>query len=145
MKDNPIIVRQQFETSVEEVWRAISVRDEMVKWFFDTIEEFKPEIGFKTKFIVETPEHKKYIHLWEVTEVLINKKLTYSWKYKDYSGDSYVEWILISQDDNQTLLTLTHYGQSSFPNDNSDFFRENCEDGWKQFINERLKNHLKKN
>lgn len=51
--EQPVVVSKIFDKSIEDVWNAITVKEEMLKWFFDNIREFKPEIGFKTQFNVQ--------------------------------------------------------------------------------------------
>ena len=46
----PIIVEQTFRAPIERVWDAISNKDQMPKWFFNTINDFVPKVGFYTKF-----------------------------------------------------------------------------------------------
>ena len=53
---DPIVVEQEYGVSAEELWRAITERDQMVLWFFDNIPEFRPEEGFTTEFNVSTGE-----------------------------------------------------------------------------------------
>jgi len=54
MKKNeePIIVEQTFNTSVDTVWNALTEIDQMRKWYFESIPSFKPEVGFETQFNV---------------------------------------------------------------------------------------------
>ncbi len=50
---------------------------------------FKAELGYKFQFPGGTAE-QQYLHLCEVTEVVVGKKLTYSWRYDGYAGNSFV-------------------------------------------------------
>lgn len=40
-----IVIERILKAPDEEVWKAISVRDEMKHWYYDIL-AFKPEIGF---------------------------------------------------------------------------------------------------
>ena len=91
---NPIIVTQSFTTSIEDVWSAITRPNRMRQWFFEQIESFKPEVGFTTRFNVETL-NGNFLHLWKLTEVVPMKKITYNWKYGGYTGDSHVTFEII--------------------------------------------------
>ena len=142
MKDQPIIITQSFNVSVEKVWAAITTKEQMVQWFFNAIISFDATEGFETSFNIHNIG-KDYLHVWKVLEVIPLHKIVYSWKYADYAGDSYVVWELTTNQD-ITTLTLTHNGQNSFPQDNPDFSRENCIAGWQMFINQRLKTYLGK-
>ena len=138
-----IILSQEFDVPINDLWLAITERDQMIKWYFDMIPDFKALVGFKTKFTVHH-NNLNYIHLWEVTEVVPDKRIIYNWKYEGYSGDSYVEWNLKSVGE-KTHLTFSHHILESFPENNSDFSEESCRKGWEYFIQNRLKEYLKKN
>jgi uncharacterized protein YndB with AHSA1/START domain len=140
MNNQPIIIERTFNAPVAKVWRAITDKDEMKKWYFD-LAEFKPEPGFKFEFTAGDENGKQYLHLCEITEVIPEKKLSYSWRYKDFEGNSFVTFELIEQDD-KTLLKLTHEGLESFPNDNPDFAKSSFAKGWDHIVNTSLKEYL---
>ena len=79
--------------------------------------------------------------LCEITEVLPEKKLTYSWRYQGYEGISFVSFEL-SHGENKTLLRLTHTGLESFPQESGDFAYANFQAGWNHIIGASLKNYL---
>jgi uncharacterized protein YndB with AHSA1/START domain len=143
MKNEPIIVEQTYTASLSRVWSAITESDQMRKWFFENIDTFKAEVGFETQFNVQAND-KNYLHLWKITEVEAPKKITYNWKYGGYPGNSHVCWEL-STENNATKLKLTHDGQETFPQDNPDFQREACLEGWRFFICQQLKGYLEEN
>lgn len=140
MEQKPIIVERTYSAPISKVWKAITDKNEMKQWYFD-LAEFKPEVGFKFNFMGGT-EEKQYLHLCEVTEVVPEKKLTYSWRYDGYDGNSFVTFELF-EEGNNTRLKLTHHGLESFPN-NPDFARTNFEMGWDHLINISLKKYLSK-
>lgn len=140
MNQEPIVVERVFQAPPARVWKAITDRHEMKKWYFD-LAEFKAETGFRFQFTGGPSPEKQYLHLCEVTEVVPGKKLTYSWRYDGYAGISYVSFELLPQG-NATLLRLTHTGLASFPSDNQDFARSNFVEGWNAIINQSLKNFL---
>ena len=46
---DPVIeVKQNFQQSVETVWKAITDVSEMRQWFFENITAFEPVVEFKT-------------------------------------------------------------------------------------------------
>ena len=137
MDNQVLILEQELNAPVELVWRAITEKELMKKWYFDLL-DFKPEVGFKFQF-EGGEENKRYLHLCEVLEVIPLKKLKYSWKYKGYTGLSFVTFELSSQGE-QTKIKLTHEGLETFTN--PDFRRENFEGGWKYLIHESLKEFL---
>ncbi len=84
----PIVTDRTLNAPAERVWKAITDKDKMKQWYFD-IAEFKPEVGFEFRFTAGS-EKKKYLHICKITEVVVGKKLTYSWRYDGYEGMSYV-------------------------------------------------------
>ena len=140
MENKPIIVERKYNAPISKVWKAITDKEEMKQWYFD-LAEFQPELGFKFQFIGGT-EDNQYLHLCEIIEVIPKKKLTYSWRYDGYEGNSFVTFELFEEGD-ETRLKLTHRGLESFPN-NPDFARKNFEMGWDQIINTSLKEYLSK-
>ncbi|OAD90865.1 ATPase [Aequorivita soesokkakensis] len=140
MESKPIVIERVYNASISKVWKAITDKEEMKKWYFD-LAEFKPEVGFKFQFMGGT-EDNEYLHLCEITEVIPEKKLTYSWRYDGYEGNSFVSFELFEKGD-ETRLKLTHRGLESFPN-NPDFAKTNFEMGWDQIINTSLKEYLSK-
>jgi uncharacterized protein YndB with AHSA1/START domain len=98
----------------------------MRQWYFE-LKEFKPEVGFEFEFSVE---HKgmNYHHLCKITEVIPQKKLVHTWRYKGHEGNSLVTFELFAEG-NKTRLKLTHDGLDSFPKTPA-FARENFKQGW---------------
>ncbi|MBC8047360.1 MAG: SRPBCC domain-containing protein [Fimbriimonadaceae bacterium] len=143
MNNQPFTIERTIDAPVEKVWKAITNKDDMKKWYFD-LKEFKPEAGFKFQFVGEGKDRdKEYVHICEVTEVVPQKKLTYSWRYEGYEGNSFVTFEL-SPDGNKTILKLTHAGLETFPATIPDFARENFVEGWTSIIGESLTNFFSK-
>ena len=140
MNNQPIVIERTFNAPVGKVWRAITDKDEMKIWYFD-LAEFKPEVGFKLEFTGGEEGGKQFLHLCEITEVVPGEKLTYSWRYDGYAGNSFVTFELFERE-NKTLLRLTHEGVETFPNETSDFAKENFVKGWTHIINISLKEYL---
>ncbi len=141
MKTDHVVVEQSFFQPKEVVWKAITQVDQLKQWFFENIENFEAKPGFKTRFVVEN-EGRVFPHLWTITEVQAEQKITYNWKYESYEGDSYVCFELF-ETDGQTSLRLSHDVTESFPQHIPEFTREACEGGWNYFIKERLVEYLR--
>ena len=141
MKNEPILIERTYPAPVERVWQALTDNTEMKQWYFD-LAEFKPEVGFEFTF-EGGPEDRKYIHHCKITEVTINKKLTYSWLYEGYPGISFVTFELFDEG-GQTRVRLTHEGLESFPTDNPDFAASNFVEGWTAILGTSLKEYLAK-
>jgi uncharacterized protein YndB with AHSA1/START domain len=95
-----IVIERTYNASAEKVWNAITDKDEMKKWYFD-LAEFKPEPGFEFQFYGEGKQGEKFLHLCKVIEVIPKKKLTYSWRYDGYEGDSFVTFELFPKETKQ--------------------------------------------
>ncbi|MCE1164655.1 MAG: SRPBCC domain-containing protein [Bacteroidetes bacterium] len=140
LNKNVVIVEQFYNSSPEEVWKAITNLSEMHKWYFRELESFKPETGFTTEFTMKFDD-KVYPHIWEVTEAVPGKKIAYRWQYRGFAGDSVVSWELFPENSG-TRLVLTHTGIETFPKDNPDFSYDSCSAGWNIIIRENLKKYL---
>ncbi|WP_018612363.1 SRPBCC family protein [Segetibacter koreensis] len=141
MKNEPFVIERTFNASIENVWKAITDRDQMKQWYFD-ISEFKPEVGFEFEFEGGS-ENRRYLHKCTITEVVAGKKLSHSWQYEGYEGKSFVTFELFPEGD-KTRLKLTHEGLETFPGDNKDFAKESFVAGWTYIIGESLKKYLEK-
>lgn len=142
MKNEPFVIERTFNAPVERVWKAITDKDQMKQWYFDLV-EFKPEVGFEFEFRGQGRKGEQYLHLCRVTEVVALKKLQYSWRYKDYEGNSFVTFDLFPEGD-KTRLRLTHEGLETFPQNNPDFGKESFAGGWAQLIGSLLKDFVEK-
>lgn len=139
MNNQPLVFERLYNAPVEKVWRAITDRDEMKEWYFD-LSEFKAEIGFEFEFSGGPEDGIQYLHKCVITEVVPLSKLTYSWRYEGYQGNTSVSFELFKHGDD-TKLRLTHVGLETLPS-TDDFARENFIGGWNEFINIRLKEYL---
>lgn len=140
--DSPIIVKQFFKLDSLSVWDAITNHQLMIQWYFNNIPDFKAEVGFKTQFNVKAPS-RDFLHIWEVTNVIPLKKITYNWTFKDIKGSSDVTFELIEQNDG-TLLRVSNVVIEDFNDNIPEFKSESCLMGWKYFINEQLVSFLSK-
>lgn len=138
--DPPVVVAYKFNTPVQKIWNAITVLKEMRQWYFDQIEDFKPKVGFKTQFDVQV-EDRTFTHLWEVTQVVPQQKITYNWKFLEYPGSGDVTFELIPAE-NHVMVKLVNRVFEDYPDNIPEFKRESCEQGWEYFIGQKLKDYL---
>jgi uncharacterized protein YndB with AHSA1/START domain len=143
MSSKNVIVEGTYNADISSVWNAITVKELMKQWYFD-LKEFRAEIGFKFEFMGGPENGIQYKHLCEITEVIPEQKLSYSWKYEGYEGISFVTFELFKEN-NTSKVKLTHTGIKSFPSSNPDFDIHNFEEGWKQIIKTSLQLFLDKN
>ncbi len=143
MIQEPFVIERTYKASAKQVWKAITDKNEMKQWYFD-LAEFKPEVGFEFTFKGGPEDGVQYIHICVITEVVIEKKLTYSWSYDGFAGKSFVTFELFHEGNNNTRLKLTHEGLETFPSNNSDFAKTNFIEGWNHIIGISLKTYLEK-
>ena len=136
----PIMIERIYNAPVARVWKALTDVDQMREWYFD-LKEFKAQVGFEFEFVVEH-EGNTYHHLCRVTEVIPEKKLAYTWRYKGEPGDSLVTYELWPDGD-RTRFKLTHSGTETFPKTPA-YARKNFEEGWKTAIGSELRQFVEK-
>jgi uncharacterized protein YndB with AHSA1/START domain len=142
MKNEPFVIERTYQAPVEKVWKAITDKDQMKEWYFD-LAVFKPEVGFEFQFEAGEPGKKQYLHVCKITEVVAGRKITYSWRYDGYEGNSFVTFELFPEGD-KTRLKLTHAGLETFPASNPDFAKKNFAAGWTEIIGTSLKEFVEK-
>jgi uncharacterized protein YndB with AHSA1/START domain len=136
----PIVIEQFYPAPLAVVWKAITDENQMRRWFFDSMNDFKAEVGFETRFDVQV-EGRVFPHEWRVTDVQPQSRIVYDWRYGGYSGNSSVTWELWPTREGTKLL-MTHRGHETFPQDDPMFNREACVAGWRYFLQESLKAFL---
>lgn len=137
-----VIVERVFEANIKLVWKALTEKELMKQWYID-VKEFKTVAGFKFEFWAGEEGGKQWNHLCVITEVIPEKKLTYSWKYDGYGGMSHVNFDL-SEENKGAKLKLTHSGIDTFPTDIPELAIHNFEKGWNELIHVSLKEFLEK-
>ena|SRR5262249_50990567 len=133
-----VIIERTLNAPIARVWQALTDVDQMREWYFD-LKEFKPQVGFEFEFVVEH-EGNRYHHLCRVTDVVPQKRIAYTWRYKGEPGDSLVT-IELFPESNMTRLRLTHEGLDTFPKTPA-YARKNFEAGWTAIIGTELKEFL---
>jgi uncharacterized protein YndB with AHSA1/START domain len=136
-------VEEVINASVDEVWAAITNHGQMIKWYFENIPDFKPEVGFSTSFVMQSDE-RIFTATWLVTRVIPKKEIRYEWSYKEYDGLGPVTFTLSARGD-KTLLSVVNEGLESFPKNISEFTEESCRGGWEYFIKGRLPEYFGNN
>jgi len=141
MKNEPLVIERTYDASIAKVWKAITDKSDMKQWYFD-IAEFKPVVGFEFQFDASN-ENINYRHLCKITEVIPGKKITYSWRYDGYPGNSSVSFELFEEGE-KTRVKLTHEGLETFPQDKPDFAKSSFTGGWTHFIGKALKEFVER-
>jgi uncharacterized protein YndB with AHSA1/START domain len=141
MKPDPIVIERTYEAPVEKVWKALTDKNDMRQWYFD-LKTFKPEVGFEFVFDAGH-EGKAFRHICKITEVILNRKISYTWRYDGHPGNSVVTFELFPDGNKRTRIKLTHQGFETFP-PVPDFARKNFVEGWTDIIGTQLKGFVEK-
>lgn len=129
-----------YNASIKKVWEALTNNNKMKHWYFE-VSAFKPEAGFEFHFTGGS-KNKTYLHLCKVTESIPEKKLSYTWRYEGYKGNSLLTFELFPEGD-KAKIKLTHEGLETFPSE-PDFAKESFQKGWNQILGTNLKVFLEK-
>ena len=136
----PVIVERTFNAPIAKVWDAITNNDAMKKWYFQ-LPEFRAEVGFEFEF-TGGPAERLYLHKCRIIEVIPQKKLTHSWRYEGWKGESAVTWELF-EEGSKTRVRLTHSGLETFAvNNNPDLDAHNFNEGWNSIMSTSLAKFL---
>lgn len=142
MKAAPLVFERIYNAPASKVWKAITDKGQMKEWYFD-LDEFKPEVGFEFKFWGGPPDGERFLHVCKILEVIPEKKLSHSWRYEGYDGNSVLTWELFDEGD-KTRVILTHGGLETFPADKPEFAVHNFNEGWTYILGTSFKNYLEK-
>ena len=124
---------QSLPADITATWRALTDPEQMRRWYFPMIEDFKAEAEFTTQFSV-LHEGKQFVHIWKVTSADAPYLLAYSWKYGGYPGETLLEFELSPEGDT-TRLILTNSNLLSFePDVHPELSSENFRLGWQGFM-----------
>jgi uncharacterized protein YndB with AHSA1/START domain len=140
MSSKPFVIERTYNAPIARVWKAISDKQALAEWYFN-LSDFKAEPGFEFTFPGQD-KGKTFIHHCRVLEVIPEKKLSYTWAYAEYEGNSVVTFELFEEGD-KTRIRLTHTGLETFPKLPS-FSRENFTMGWTEIIGNMLKTYVEK-
>lgn len=136
----PIVLKETYNANPDQVWKAITDREEMKDWYFD-IPDFELEEGAVFNFF-EPGDKREFHHRAVITEIIPKKKLQHTWTYPSLSkGKSILTWEVL-ESGVKTSVVLTHEGIESFSDGGKDFIRENFIAGWNEILGKSLKEFL---
>jgi uncharacterized protein YndB with AHSA1/START domain len=139
--DDPFVIERVYNAPVERVWQALTNKSALKQWNFD-IPEFEPEEDYEFTFNGQH-DNTIFIHHCRITQVVDQRRLSYSWRYENVSGVSYVTWELFPEGTG-TRLRLTHEGLERFAHAGPDFARSNFVGGWGYYFDKALPSWLEK-
>ncbi|RPD39960.1 SRPBCC family protein [Chitinophaga barathri] len=135
-----LVIERTYRAPVEKVWEALTNKEQMKEWYFD-VSDFKPEPGFRFHFTGEN-EGIVFRHECVVVEARKPEKLSYTWRYDGYTGESLVTFELFKAEQDSTRLKLTHSGTDTFTH--PDFDKADFTTGWNAILGDSLRNFLEK-
>lgn len=139
--DSPIVIEQTYKANAQQLWHALTDLKQMQQWYFENLPSFKPKVGFETAFAVHN-EGRIFTHLWKVLVAEPKKEITYSWKFKEYAGESISQFLIENETETTVNLKLVIEILKDFPADVPEFKVESCLAGWDYFLKQRLKHFL---
>lgn len=124
------------DAPLKKVFRAITDPKELTKWFPD-LAVFEPKVGGRVQFTFykgnSDKRDKDFYHEGQVLEFDPDKRISYTWSYKNIPGfpRTTVTWHLKDIGNNRTRVDLVHSGFVGTKNEMYD----NHKEGWKHFLN----------
>lgn len=141
---NPIRLQRVYRAPIASVWSAITDNDQLKKWYFDFSENFKLNVGHEFEWMAGPPEGKQWLHRGKIEEVVMGKKLTYTWEYPGYEGKALVVWELTEVDKTNTKLDFTFKILTPFDPKEKELKRRNFLEGWNYIVHTGLKEFVEK-
>jgi len=126
-----IVKEISINAPVSKVWKAISEKEQINKWFMPS-EDYKPEVG-NTFHMTGSKEGTEYPHTCTITEIIPEKKLSYTWGMSAIEGETLVSYEL-EPEGSGTKLTLTHSGWDKVKFTSNDISLTDYHNGWNHFI-----------
>lgn len=120
---------------VEKVWRALTEPDKLGEWMKMST-TFEPVAGKDFTFKTTASEKWDGIIYCKVSEIEINRKLAFTWN-PGIDADTLVT-ILISDNNGQTDVSLTHTGWEQLPAEMRPQLMKDHNSGWDERINGTL-------
>lgn len=140
--EKKVVIERTYDAPLDAVWEAITNKDQMKQWYF-AVSDFKPQVGFEFEFSAGR-EGRKYLHKCKVVESDPKNKISYTWRYDGYAGESLVTFELFSENKDKTRLKLTHAHLDTFPADQPDFASGNFNEGWNSLLGTSLAKFVEK-
>ncbi|PST84335.1 SRPBCC domain-containing protein [Pedobacter yulinensis] len=138
---NTVVVEEFFNASVAVVWKALTEKAELEKWYFN-LSDFRAEPGFEFSFEGRGHSGDRLVHICRITEVTPRQRLEYSWQYTHLPGFSLVTFELF-EEGGGARLRVTHTGLDSFPQNRPDFTADSFTGGWTEILTAWLAGYLR--
>ena len=136
----PIIISQLFDSSIADVWNALSNKNALKTWYFP-VQDFSFEVG-KIFSFYESDHSQNFLHQCEFLRIEPQRIIEYTWTYPEHSnGSTILKWELFPEG-TKTKVQITHSGVENFGDAGPDFSRTNFEMGWNAILKIKLRNYL---
>ena len=133
----PIIKEITVNAPVSKVWKAISNKDDLAKWFHPS-DDYKLEVGH-TFHMTGHHEGKDYPHTMTITEIIPERKLGLDWFIEGDAGITKVTYEL-EPDGDKTKVKVIHSGFDKYPDGEAN--RNDYNNGWEHVLNTLLKEYV---
>jgi uncharacterized protein YndB with AHSA1/START domain len=140
METLPFEIEMEYDVPVEKVWKALTDPEHMKQWYFD-LPSFTAIIASSTELEKIEEIDTFYLDKCMPVEKIEGEKISYSWKYEVYPGNSLVTFEL-SPKGKRTKLRFTHEGLETYPVSNPDIARDNIHSSWKYMLETAIKVYL---
>jgi uncharacterized protein YndB with AHSA1/START domain len=127
------------EGSPKVVFSALTEPEKLAEWFQDEA-DLDVRVGGQIRLVTLKEKHpecnleRNYYMEGTIMEFVPNKRLSYSWKFKDTSNfpETLVTWELEQINPNKTLVKLSHVGFSG--KEKGNFSVESHNQGWTEAL-----------
>lgn len=137
----PVVKELTIDAPISKVWKALTEKEQIAKWLMPS-DNFELKVG-TTFNMLGTSKGVEYPHICTITEIIPEKKLSYTWAVKDKLSDTLVTYEL-EELNGKTKLTLTHSGWDKVTLAAEGAFRDDYTNGWNQVL-PGLKNYVESN
>ncbi|KAA1246885.1 SRPBCC domain-containing protein [Aquimarina sp. RZ0] len=128
MKDS-IKKEQVFKHSIDKVWKAITIGEEISTWFISA--DFKAEEGYRYTFIA--PKEENCTPITGIVQKATPYTLIYTWIVEGTDVETKVTWRLEKIDEG-TKLYLEHSGISNYSAETAIHMFTSFNGGWDNCI-----------
>ncbi len=136
-----VIKETLIHAPVSKVWKALTEKEQIAKWLMPS-DDFELKVGTSFNMLGKS-KGVEYPHICTITEIVPEKKLSYTWAVKDKLSDTLVTYDLEDLGDN-TKLTLTHSGWDKVTLSADGATRDDYNNGWEQVL-PGLKKYIENN
>jgi uncharacterized protein YndB with AHSA1/START domain len=136
-----LTIRRTFPVSPEKVWRALTDPDGLKRWMAPSddyavpVAEADVRVGGRYRIVMRAPDGEEHDVSGVYREVLLNRKLVYTWSWKSTPERESLVTIELRAAGTGTELTVVH---QQFHDEET---RDLHEQGWNGCLN-RLQVHL---